>query len=58
MNMKRNIFNLICGLGILSSLCACKNGDIDFPDYEKVRRPISLISIPSEPSFWVTMSQI
>ncbi len=35
MNMKRNIFNLICGLGILSSLCACKNGDIDFPDYEK-----------------------
>ena len=33
--MKRNIFNLICGLGILSSLCACKNGDIDFPDYEK-----------------------
>ena len=34
MIMKRNIFKLLCGIGIISSLCACKNGDQDFPDYE------------------------
>ena len=33
--MKRNIFKLICGIGILGSLCACKNSSIDFPDYQE-----------------------
>lgn len=36
--MKRNIFNIIycgiLGLGIALAFNSCKNGDVDFPDYE------------------------
>ena len=32
--MKSNILKLACGVGLVCSLFSCKNGDIDFPDYE------------------------
>lgn len=34
MIMKRNIFKFICGIGLVCALWSCKNGDIEFPDYE------------------------
>jgi hypothetical protein len=33
--MKRNILKLICGIGLFCALWSCKNGDIEFPDYEE-----------------------
>lgn len=33
--MKSNIMKLVCGIGLVCSLFSCKNGDIDFPDFEE-----------------------
>ena len=32
--MKSNILKFICGISIVCAFWSCKNGDIDFPDYE------------------------
>lgn len=34
MIMKRNILTFICGISLVCAFWSCKNGDIDFPDYE------------------------
>lgn len=35
MIMKSNILKFACGVGLVCSLFSCKNGDIDFPDFEE-----------------------
>ena len=34
MIMKRNLLTFICGISLVCAFWSCKNGDIDFPDYE------------------------
>ena len=33
--MKSNIFKFICGISLVCALWSCKNGDMEFPDFEE-----------------------